>query len=88
LKKTKEALTGDKTMDSISSVYAAAQELHISARGWLDGDPDSSYQSWKKEMPVRGKSWRIFWSLKKGQLLKVSIFSVNYMHVALHICYL
>ncbi|XP_064650064.1 E3 ubiquitin-protein ligase UBR4-like isoform X3 [Lineus longissimus] len=53
LKKPKDAAASDKTVDSISSVYAAAQELHISARGWLEGDQDCSYQAWKDKMPIK-----------------------------------
>ncbi|XP_074655636.1 E3 ubiquitin-protein ligase UBR4-like [Tubulanus polymorphus] len=47
-KKSKE-----KSKDFRSSVKTTGSDLHVDAKNWLSGDPDSSYLAWRKELPTK-----------------------------------
>ena len=45
----------DKTSDTLPTVRPQSTRLYANIRGWLKGDPRTSYKNWKTSIPAKGK---------------------------------
>ena len=47
----------EKTVETLCSIKAsgAGAELHVEARGWLEGATGSSYRAWRQSLPTKSE---------------------------------
>ena len=71
----------DKATETLCSVKTNVTDLHVDAKAWLAGEQQSSFTTWRKNMPVKGNFYLAactYHTLKVS--LRQALFTVSDIH--------